>query len=93
MSQRLVGKNKSRKAKSLYAIQENQLVIQQDIPKLPVPIQKLYPCLKQLLSTNPVQTNQYFPNALELCNLARDEQESQRADKERLRAERLAEKL
>ncbi len=35
----LVGKNKSRKAKSLYAIQENQLVIQQDIQKLPVQLQ------------------------------------------------------
>jgi hypothetical protein len=54
MSQRLVGKNKSRKAKSLYAIQENQLVIQQDIPKLPVPIQKLYP-----VSNNFYQQIQY----------------------------------
>ena len=57
-----MGKNKSRKVKSLYAIQENQLVIQQDIPKLAVPIQKLYPSLKQLLSTSPLQTNQYFPS-------------------------------
>ncbi|WP_223805657.1 hypothetical protein [Pseudanabaena sp. UWO310] len=57
-----MGKNKKRKAKSLYAIQENQLVIQQDIQKLPVQIQNLYPSLKQLLSTNPLQTNQYFPN-------------------------------
>jgi hypothetical protein len=54
MSQRLVGKNKSRKAKSLYAIQENQLVILQDIQKLPVPIQKLYP-----VSNNFYQQIQY----------------------------------
>jgi mRNA-degrading endonuclease YafQ of YafQ-DinJ toxin-antitoxin module len=56
-----VGKNKSRKAKSLYAVQENQLAIQQDIPKLPIQLQALYPSLKQLLSINPLYTSQ-FPN-------------------------------